>query len=132
MKFYPKALQSVSGKTQIFLKVAFTIQYRPDDLGLLTRVRRIQFLEFEIKNVLVYNSTIFKLTNLFILYFSFKTYIPTKKCLRKNVKKLCIRGQMVMKSHSFLKYCKWELGYFTMKGMQYARTSDPSVKVNST
>ena len=53
MKFYQKALQSVSGKTQIFLKVAFIIQYRPEDLGLLTRVRRIRFLEFEIKNVLV-------------------------------------------------------------------------------
>ena len=49
MKFYQKALQSVSGKTQIFLKVAFIIQYRPDDLGHLTRVRRIRFLEFEIK-----------------------------------------------------------------------------------
>ena len=101
MKFYQKALQSVSGKTQILLKVAFIIQYRPEDLGLLTRVRRIRFLEFEIKNVLVYNSTIFKLTDLFILYVSFKT----KKCLRKTVKKLCISGQMVMKSHSFLKYC---------------------------
>jgi len=35
----------------------------------LTRERSIQFLLFEIKRVFVYISTIFKLTDLFILYF---------------------------------------------------------------
>ena len=44
----------------------------------LTRVRNILFLFFEIKRAFVYNSTIFKLTDLFILYFSFKMYMPTK------------------------------------------------------
>ena len=38
----------------------------------LTRVRSIWFLLLEIKRVLVYNSTIFKLTDLFILYFHSK------------------------------------------------------------
>ena len=35
----------------------------------LTRVRSIWFLLFEIKCVLVYNSTLFKLTDLFIILF---------------------------------------------------------------
>ena len=43
----------------------------------------IRFHLFEIKRVLVYNSTIFKFTDLFILYFLFKMYMPTKKYLRK-------------------------------------------------
>ena len=41
----------------------------------LTRVRNIRYFLFEIKRVLVYDSTIFKLTDLFIYTFSFKTYI---------------------------------------------------------
>ena len=45
----------------------------------LTPKRSILFRLFEIKRVFVYISTIFKLTDLFILYFSFKMYMPTKK-----------------------------------------------------
>ena len=59
----------------------------------LTRVRSIWFLLFKI---LVYNSTIFKLTDLFISYFSFKIYMPTKKYLRKKVKQLYLMGQIVI------------------------------------
>ena len=56
----------------------------------LIRVRSIWCLLFEIKRVLVYNSTIFKFTDLFICTFSFKMYMPTKKYLRKKDKILCI------------------------------------------
>ena len=35
----------------------------------LTRERSIRFLLFEIKRVFVYNSTVFKLTDLFVYYF---------------------------------------------------------------
>ena len=83
MKFYQKALQSVSGKTQIFLKVAFIIQYRPEDLGLLTRVRRIRFLEFEIKKMCW--SIIQQSLNLRIcLFYTFHSKrIADKKVLKK-------------------------------------------------
>ena len=47
----------------------------------LTRVRSIRFFLFEIKRVLVYNSITFKLTDSFILYFSFKAYMPTQSQL---------------------------------------------------
>ena len=67
-----------------------TVKKRPHPE--LTRVRSIWFLLFEIKRVLVCNSRLFKLTDLFILYFSFKMWMPTKKYLRKKVKKLCRRG----------------------------------------
>ena len=66
----------------------------------LTRVSSIRFLLFEIKRVLVYNSTIIYFTDLFILYM----HMPTKKYLRKKAKKLCLMGQIVIESHSFLKY----------------------------
>ena len=55
----------------------------------LARVRSIWFLLFEIKRVLVYNSVIFKLTDLFILYRKFCT---EKKYLRKKAKKLMYKG----------------------------------------
>ena len=45
----------------------------------LTRVSSIQFLLFEIKRVLVFNSIIFYFTDLFILYIFLKIYMPTKK-----------------------------------------------------
>ena len=45
----------------------------------LTRVRGIRFLLFEIIRVLVFNETFFKLTGLFVLYFSFKLNMPAKK-----------------------------------------------------
>ena len=72
---------------QIFLNTYFTgnvfyIYVHPE----LTRVRSIRFLLFEMERVLVYNSTIFKLTDLFILYFLFKMYMPTKKYIKKKLK----------------------------------------------
>ena len=58
----------------------------------LTRVRSIWFLLFKIKRVLVYNSTIFKLTDLFILYFFIQNVYANKKYIEKKVKKLCRWG----------------------------------------
>jgi len=49
----------------------------------LTRVRSIRSHLFEIKRVLVYNSTIFKLTDLFILYFSIQNVYADKKIFKK-------------------------------------------------
>ena len=49
----------------------------------LTRVRSIWFLLVEIKRVLVYNITIFKLTDFLFYTFSFRAYMPTRKYLRK-------------------------------------------------
>ena len=57
----------------------------------LTRVSSIRFLLFEIKRVLVYNSTILKLTDLFILFFFIqnayddKIVFMMKKCKKKNM-----------------------------------------------
>ena len=45
----------------------------------LTRVKCIRFLLFEIKRVLIYNLTIFKLTDLFIYILSLKMYMPSNK-----------------------------------------------------
>ena len=45
----------------------------------LTRVRNILFLLFEIKRAFVYISTIFKLTDLFILYFFIQNVYANKK-----------------------------------------------------
>ena len=50
----------------------------------VTRVRSIRFLLFEIKRVLVYNSTSFKLTDLFILYFFIQNVYANKKVFKKN------------------------------------------------
>ena len=36
--------------------------------------------------------------------FSFKMYVPTRKYIIKKTKKLCLMGQIVIKSHSFLEY----------------------------
>ena len=49
-------------------------------------MRSIQFHLFEIKRVLVYKSTIFKLTDLLFYTFSLKIIMTTKKYLRKNAK----------------------------------------------
>jgi len=70
----------------------------------LTRVRSIRFLLFEIKRMLVYNSTSFDLTDLFISTFSLKMHMPTKKYPKQKAKKLCLTGQIVIESHSFLEY----------------------------
>ena len=64
------------------------VVYHPE----LTRERSIRFLLFEIKHVLVYNSTIFKLTGLNILYFLFKMYTPTKNYYRKKGYKIMYKG----------------------------------------
>ena len=53
----------------------------------LARVRCIWFLLFEIKRVLVYNSVIFKLTDLFILYSFIRNNCTEKKYLRKKANK---------------------------------------------
>ena len=55
-----------------------------------TRVRGIRFLQFEIIFVLVYILTVFKVTDLFVKYFLFKTYMPAKKYFRKKAEKLCL------------------------------------------
>ena len=49
----------------------------------LTRVSSIRFLLFEIKRVFVYNSTIFYLTDLFILYFFLQNAYADKKVFLK-------------------------------------------------
>ena len=49
--------------------------HRPE----LTRERSIRFLLFEIKCVFVYNSTDFRLTDLFVLYFSIQNVYANKK-----------------------------------------------------
>ena len=54
---------------------AFYIKPHPE----LTRERRIRFLLFEIKRVFVYNSTVFRLTDLFILYFFVQSVYANKK-----------------------------------------------------
>ena len=52
----------------------------------LTRVSSIWFLLFEIKRVLVYNSTIFKLTDLFIFFFFIQSAYADKKVFMKKCK----------------------------------------------
>ena len=70
----------------------------------LTRVRSIRFLLFEIKRILVYNSTIFYLTDLSIQYFFIQNAYADKKYPRQKAKQLCLIGQIGIESHSFLKY----------------------------
>ena len=70
----------------------------------LARVRGIRFILFEIILVLVSIWTIFKVMDLFVKCFLFKTYMPTKKYLRKKAEKLCLIGEIVIESHSFLEY----------------------------
>ena len=52
-------------------------------------MRSIRFHLFEIKRVLVYNSTILKLTDWFILYFFIQNVYAEKNYLRKKAKILC-------------------------------------------
>jgi len=66
----------------------------------LTRDRGIRFLLFEFLRALVYNQTIFKLTDLFVLDFSFKMHLPAKKCLMKKAKKLCLIAKLWSKVQS--------------------------------
>ena len=84
-------------------------QWRNGHTG-LTREWSIRFLIFEIKRVLVFNSIIIYFTGLFNVLplncpaFLFKVHMPAKKYLRKKAKKLCLMGQLVIESHSFLEY----------------------------
>jgi len=59
---------------------------------------------FEIKRVLVYNSTILYFTDLFILYIFIQNAYADKKYERKKANKLCLMGQIMIYSHSFLEY----------------------------
>ena len=52
----------------------------------LTTVRSIRFLLFEIKRVLVYSLTIFKLTGFLFLLFHSTCICRQKKCFRKRLK----------------------------------------------
>ena len=76
----------------------------PSHPGLLTRVSSIRFHLFEIKLVLVYNSTPFYLTDLYFLYFFIQNAYGDKKYLRRKAKKLCLMNQIVIESHRFLEY----------------------------
>ena len=67
-------------------------------------VSSIRFLLFEIKRVLVFNSIIIYFTDLFILYTFIQNAFANQKYLGKKADKLCLMGQIVIKSHSFLKY----------------------------
>ena len=70
----------------------------------LTRVSSIRFLLLEIKRVLVFNSIIFYFTDLFILYIFIQNAYANKKVFRTKAYKLCLIGQIVIESHSFLEY----------------------------
>jgi len=58
----------------------------------LTRERSIRFLLFEIKSVFVYNSTVFKLTDFFILYFFIQNVYANKKVEKKKGYKIMYEG----------------------------------------
>ena len=64
------------------------LEYRIPDFNLkwdhpeLMIERSIRFLLFEIKRVFVYNSSVFRLTDLFILYFFIQNVYASKKYLR--------------------------------------------------
>ena len=68
----------------------------------LTIEKSIRFFLFEIKRVFVYNSTVFRLTDLFIQYSFIRNLYANKKVFK--IIKLCERGHIVIESHSFLKY----------------------------
>ena len=70
----------------------------------LTRVSSIRFLLFEIKRVLVFNSIIIFFTDLFVLYIFIQNAYVNKKVCKKKTNKLCLMGQIVIESHSFLEY----------------------------
>ena len=53
---------------------------------------------------MVYNSTLFKLRDLFILYFFIENVYADKKVFEKKAEQFCIRGKVLNESRSFLKY----------------------------
>ena len=69
----------------------------------LTKERSIWFIWFEIKSVFVFYSTIFKLTDLFMLYLFIQNVHANKKLIRTKAIKWWLRGQIVIESHSFSK-----------------------------
>ena len=58
------------------------------------RERNIWFLLFEIKRVFVYNSTVFRLTGLYVNTFSFKMYMPTKKYFKNKGSNCDLKSQL--------------------------------------
>ena len=58
----------------------------------LTRVSSIQFLIFEIKRVLVYNSIIIYFTDLFMLYIFIQNAYVNKKVLKKKGEQIMFNG----------------------------------------
>jgi len=60
----------------------------------LTRERSIRFLLFENKRVFVYNSTVLRLTDLFILYFFILNVYADKKVFK-------IKGYKIIKKESY-------------------------------
>ena len=97
---YLLKLFNVPAQPHTFLRGKW-VCHRGGGHPILTRVRGIRFLQFEII-LLVYILTIFKVTDLFVKYFLFKTYMPAKKYFRKKAEKLCLIGVIVIESHSFL------------------------------
>ena len=65
----------------------------------LTRERSIRFLLFEIKRVFVLNSTVFKLTDLFILYFYIQNVYANKKVLK--IKSYYVKGSYCDRKSQF-------------------------------
>ena len=71
----------------------------------LTRERSIRFLLFEIKHVFVYNLTVFRLTDLFILYFfNQNVYVNNKVFQIKGYKIMsyCDRKSQISEIFTFL------------------------------
>ena len=58
----------------------------------LTRERRIRSLLFEIKRVFVYNSTVFRLTDLFLLYFFIPNVYANKIIFKIKVYEIMLKG----------------------------------------
>ena len=56
-------------------------------------MRSIRFILFEIKRVSVYNSTILKLTDLFILYFFIQNVYADKKVFKQKGKNIMYSDQ---------------------------------------
>ena len=99
LKPFSKKILRIRNLSELFQVTIHSKMHIPVHTG-LTRVSSIRFLLFEIKCVLVYNSIIICL----FYTFSFKMHMPTKKYLIEKANKLCLMGQIVIESHSFLEY----------------------------
>ena len=100
-----KQSQAYNNFLNLFIYLSYFI-YLPIYLSHtgLTRVSSIRFLLFEIKRVLVFKSIIIYFTNLFILYIFIQNAYANKKVFEKKANKICLMGQIVIESHSFLEY----------------------------